>query len=369
MIGDRIRQARMAAGLSLRQLAEKTNSYVSAQAIHKYELGQATPGSDVLIHVAKALNVKVEYFFRTDSVRVTLSEPAYRKRRAVSSKQLQSLRAKVVEWLEKNLEVESLFPDERSPGVILPALKEREIKETSDIENLAVSLRRLWELGMDPIENLTEVLEDRGVKVVLLESEDNFDGLSCWANKGKPVILVRIGLPGDRQRSDLAHELGHLIMYVSPNMDEEKAAFRFSGAFLVPKEVVFRELGKKRHTIDFAELLMLKKKYGMSMQQWIYRAKDLSIISESRASEFFRLFREKGWNRVEPGFALPSEEPERFKRLLLQAVTERLISPVRAAEILGHPFKEFRKSLQVESLRVVFPAACGVKWGCERIHT
>ena len=348
MIGDRIRQARMAAGLSLRQLAEKTNSYVSAQAIHKYELGQATPGSDVLIHLAKALNVKVEYFFRPESVRVTLSEPAYRKGRAVSSKHLQSLRAKVVEWVEKNLEVESLFPDERCPGVILPSLKQREVKEMSDVENLAVSLRRLWELGMDPIENLTEVLEDRGVKVVFLESEDNFDGLSCWANEKIPVILVKMGLPGDRQRSDLAHELGHLIMRVSANMDEEKAAFRFSGAFLVPRAVVFRELGKKRHMIDFTELLMLKKKYGMSMQQWIYRAKDLSIISESRSSELFRLFRMKGWNRIEPGYAVPSEEPERFRRLLLQAVTERLISPVRAAEILGHPFREFRKSLQVE---------------------
>jgi Zn-dependent peptidase ImmA (M78 family)/DNA-binding XRE family transcriptional regulator len=348
MIGDRIRQARMAAGLSLRQLADKTNSYVTAQAIHKYELGQATPGSDVLIHLAKALNVKVEYFFRPESVRVTLSEPAYRKRRAVSAKHLQSLRVKVVEWLEKNLEVESLFPDERFPEAKLPALKEREIREVDDVENLAVSLRRLWELGMDPIENLTEVLEDRGVKVVLLESEDSFDGLSCWANEKIPVILVKMGLSGDRQRSDLAHELGHLIMHVSPDMNEEKAAFRFSGAFLVPREVVFRELGKSRRSIDFTELLMLKKKYGMSMQQWIYRAKDLSIISESRASELFRLFRMRGWNRVEPGYAVPPEEPERFRRLLLQAVTEKLISPVRAAEILGHPFKEFRKSLQVE---------------------
>jgi Zn-dependent peptidase ImmA (M78 family) len=93
---------------------------------------------------------------------------------------------------------------------------------------------------------------------------------------------------------------------------------------------------------------MLKKKYGMSMQQWIYRAKDLSIISESQASELFRLFRARGWNRIEPGDEVSHEKPGRFKRLLLQAVTERLVSTVRAAEILGKPFEEFRKSLQVE---------------------
>jgi Zn-dependent peptidase ImmA (M78 family) len=217
-----------------------------------------------------------------------------------------------------------------------------------DAETLAVSLRKLWNLGGDPIENLTEALEDRGVKIVILEGEKDFDGLSCWANERIPVILIKGGLSGDRQRSNLAHELGHLIMKVSPRVDEEKAAFRFSGAFLVPAEMVYRELGKQRNKIDVGELHMLKKKYGMSMQQWIYRAKDLSIISESRASELFRNFRARGWNQKEPGEPVPAEKPERFKRLLLQAVIERLISPVRAAEILGKPFDEFRKSLQVE---------------------
>jgi len=84
------------------------------------------------------------------------------------------------------------------------------------------------------------------------------------------------------------------------------------------------------------------------LQQWIYRARDLSVISESRAAGLFRLFRAKGWHRNEPGDPVPPEEPGRFKRLILQAVTEGLISPVRAAEILGKPFIEFRKSLQVE---------------------
>ncbi|HSB05284.1 MAG TPA: XRE family transcriptional regulator [Thermodesulfobacteriota bacterium] len=348
MLGDRIKQARIGKGLSLRGLAEKTGNYISAQVIHKYELGKAMPGSDVLIHLAKALDIKVEYFFRPESVQVTLSPPAYRKRRAVSLKHLQSMRAMAKEWVERYLEVESLFPDNRFMGGKIPAPVQRIIKKINDVENLAVILRKLWVLGTDPIENLTEVLEDHGVKVVMLEGEEEFDGLSCWANDKIPVILLKKGLSGDRQRSSLAHELGHLIMDVSSNVDEEKAAFRFSGAFLVPEEVVYQELGRQRNTIDLGELVMLKKKYGMSMQQWIYRTRDLSVISESRAIELFRLFRLKGWHRNEPGEPVPPEEPGRFKRLILQAVTEGLISPVRAAEFLGKPFNEFRKSLQVE---------------------
>jgi Zn-dependent peptidase ImmA (M78 family)/DNA-binding XRE family transcriptional regulator len=348
MIGERIKQARISAILSLRQLAEMTGNYVSAQVIHKYEAGKATPGSDVLIHLAKALGVKVEYFFRPDSVQVTLGVPAYRKRVSVSAKHLQSMRAKAKEWVEKYLEVESLFPENRFPRLRLPDAARRAIKAMEDVEELAASLRKKWNLGLDPIENLTEVLEDLGAKIVTLEGKKDFDGLSCWANEKIPVILIKKGLTGDRQRSSLAHELGHLIMEVSPSVDAEKAAYRFSGAFLVPAEMVYRELGGQRHKIDLGELQMLKRKYGMSMQQWIYRAKDLSIISEGQASELFRTFRARGWNRIEPADQIPAEEPVRFKRLLLQAVTERLISPVRAAEILGQPFDAFRKSLQVE---------------------
>jgi len=80
----------------------------------------------------------------------------------------------------------------------------------------------------------------------------------------------------------------------------------------------------------------------MSMQQWIYRAKDLGIISASRATEWFKIFKIKRWYHKEPVDVAP-EEPQRFKLLVIQAVTEGIISPVRAAEFLGIPYHQFRK--------------------------
>ena len=348
MLGNRIKQARIAAGLSLRELAARMENYVSAQVIHKYELGKSMPGSDVLIRLSKALGVKMEYFFRPDTVQVSLSAPAYRKRAALSSKYLQTVRAKVKEKLEKYLEIEALFPEDRFAKIELPCGKKRSIRKIEDVEALAEALRSLWKLGLAPIENLTDVLEDRGAKIILLEAEDNFDGLSCWANDYIPVIVAKKGLAGDRHRSNLAHELGHLIMKVAPGVAEENAALRFSGALLAPADAVYRELGRRRHQLDLIELNMLKKKYGMSMQQWIYRAKDLSVISESRAAGLFKLFRAKNWRRQEPGHPVPVEEPERYKFLVLQAVTEGILSPVRAAEFLGVPFTQFRKSMMAD---------------------
>ena len=62
IIGEQIKRARAQAGLSLRDLAEQTG--VSAQAISKYERGLEVPGSAALIRLARAMQVRVEYFFR-----------------------------------------------------------------------------------------------------------------------------------------------------------------------------------------------------------------------------------------------------------------------------------------------------------------
>ena len=66
-IGKQLKSARLQAGLSQRDLAEKVG--ISAQVISKYERGLDTPGSAVLIRLAKAFGVRVEYFFRPSEIK------------------------------------------------------------------------------------------------------------------------------------------------------------------------------------------------------------------------------------------------------------------------------------------------------------
>jgi Zn-dependent peptidase ImmA (M78 family)/DNA-binding XRE family transcriptional regulator len=352
MIGARIKQARIAARLSLRQLAERTNNYVSAQVIHKYELGKSTPGSDVFIKLAKALGVKVEFFFRPASAKVTLSEPAFRKRSRASEKHLQSIRARAKEWVEKYLELESVFPPDRFGDFRLPKDSERAIHRLDQIEVFAGNLRKQWALGIDPIEKLSEVLEDRGVKVVMVEAEGEVDGLSCWANHHIPVVLVKKNQTSDRLRFSIAHELGHLLLNTSRTIKEEKAASRFAGAFLVPEEAAKAELGERRQSLSFYELISLREKYGMSVQAWIYRARDLGIISTGFFVQLCRDLKKRGLYNEEIGNPLPPEEPKRFERLVMQAAGEGFISPSKGAELLDIPLNEFRKKLEVGVLDV-----------------
>ena len=347
LLGDRLRQARKARGWSLATLAEAAGGVVTRQALYKYEKGQDIPRSGILLALAQAMEVTVDFFFRPLSSLVTLSELACRKRSGLGKRNLAAIRAQVKDRIERWLELESFFPPGRFPRFIFSPDNFLAPERLEDIETLAKDIRSHLSLGLAPIENMTELLEDSGIKIFQWPGEEGkFDGFSCWANNDIPVIVVKAKLSGDRQRSSLAHELGHLAMKPAEGLDPEKAARCFSGAFLVPGVVARRELGAKRHKLEMSELLTLKRKYGMSIQQWIYRAKDLGIITEGYAAILFRFFRAQSWHMREPGEPLPEETSSRLKRLAIQAVAEDLVSPARAAELSGISVDELREEVR-----------------------
>jgi Zn-dependent peptidase ImmA (M78 family)/DNA-binding XRE family transcriptional regulator len=342
-IGERIKMARRMRALSLRELGARVG--ISATAISKYERGLDIPRSSVLIRLAKALDVRVEFFLRPSIVRIIT--PAYRCRVSRSKKASHAMLMQVQEWLERYIEVEQLFPDEQIPRFNLPESLNRQIVAEQDVEQVVDELRKTWELGNHPIPNLVELLEDMGVKVGLLEGDEAFDALAFWADNHQPVIVAKRGVPGDRQRFSVAHELAHLILQPTKDVDPERAANHFAGAFLAPRAVVYRELGGRRRQLGLVELHWLKHKYGLSMQGWIYRAKQLEIIPASYAQWLFQEFRKRGWHRCEPGDQLPAEEPQRMKQLVIRALEEGAISEARAAELLGVPLPElWRKEAQ-----------------------
>ena len=329
-IGQRIKQARKLNSLNVRDLGAQVG--VSAMAISKYERDQDTPGSGVLLRLAQALNVNVDFFFRPATVAVELQ--AYRKHAALGAKDEEAIEVRVQEWVERYLEVEGLFSDAQKE-IILPVY---EVHSLEDVEQAASQLREAWDLGLDPIENLIQLLEDQGMMVGLVPGFDHFD--ACTYKAGAvPVIVSKSDLPGDRQRFNIGHELGHLVLNVPEEMDAENAAHRFAGAFLAPEKTARFELGSSRTNLDTNELYMLKHKYGLSMQAWIYRAKDLGIISQSAAARLFQRFHSNGWSKNEPGEVYPSEQPARMQQLIFRALAEDLISRSRAQELLGEPLQ------------------------------
>lgn len=330
-VGERIKQARIAANLSQARLAERAKP-LSAMAISNYERGADTPRPSVLLRLAKALQVPTEFFFRQTEVKLWCIQ--YRKRSDLGKWAQDAVQEQVREQLERYLEVEALFPGELALEHALSPSDRCVVGSLEEAEDAAMALRERWHLGTDPINNLTETLEDHGIRVLLVEAPDRFDGLSCWANDTVPVIVANTGKPWDRLRSDAAHELGELLLRIADPVPHEKAAQRFAGAFLVAREAVVRELGRSRGRLSTEELVLLKEEYGLSMQGWVRRAFDCGVITQAHYTQWCRFFSKSNLRMDERTVPRPADIPQRFRKLVHRAEAEGLITPIRRAELL-----------------------------------
>ena len=343
MIGKRLNLSRAAVGLSLRDLEAKIGNRVTAQAISKYERNKSMPSSDVLIALADALDVSVDYLFGED--KMVLETVEFRKKKLTSRREEAQVEAKVLHLLERYLTVEELLG---LPSVAWDKPREAPwpvLHDSTEAEHAAHGLRDHWGLGLDPIPNLVELLEERGVKVLSIDLK-NIDGLTTRArgeNGDVASVVVINGKDwGERQRFTIAHELGHMILEVAPKVDEEKAAHRFAGAFLMPAEMLRAEIGKHRKFIGWGELFALKQIFGVSVQALTYRCKDLGIFSKSMFQQLFEEFTHRGWRSppYQEPHAILGEEPKRFERLCFRALAEGAISEAKAAELLGTSVRE-----------------------------
>lgn len=334
MIGRRLKMARDAQGLSMKQLAEQVN--VSANMIKKYEHNESMPSSDVLLRLVDSLKVSLDFLFRP--FQVELGKVEFRKKAHTPQKLLNQITVDVTNQVERWLTLKELwlnFPVQPfMQDTVLPT-----IHSLSDVDAIADKLRSYWELGTNPIPNMIDLLENLGIVVIVSDIKNlshQFDGLQAMVND-LPIIVVSSAWTGDRQRFTLAHELGHLILQNCPlpdNIDIEKACNRFAGAFLLPKSQMLQELGEKRSKIFLDELSLLKHEYGISMAAILYRAKDLEIISDNYHKSWSICFRKQGWHKREPDMPYASEQTHRFKQLVYHAVAEGIISESKGAELL-----------------------------------
>ena len=352
MIGQRLKIARAAAGLSLRGLEAAIGNRVTAQAIGKYERGESMPGSGVLIALADALGVSVDYLVGDQEM--VLEAVDFRKKTIASKREVAQVEAQVLRMLEGYLMVEELL---RLPSVEWDKPRDAPFPVVNDVAEAdrgARALRSHWGLGIDPIPDLVEILEGRGVKVLSVTLAESIDGLTARVRRAHgnavPVIVVNGAHWGERQRFTIAHELGHMVLAaIGRKVDGEKAAHRFAGAFLMPAEALWSEVGKRRTAVGWDELFKLKQLFGVSVQALTYRCKDLGIFNQTLFRRLFEEFKRRGWRDPpyeEPLAIREGEKPRRFERLCLRALAEGAISEPKAAELLGIPVRELDRRMQ-----------------------
>jgi Zn-dependent peptidase ImmA (M78 family)/DNA-binding XRE family transcriptional regulator len=347
-IGERLKSARIMNGYSLQDLADKLNNLVSRQALHKYEKGGASPDEDKLNLLAKILQVDKKYFFITD--KVELSNVEFRKTQQLSVKEQNRITASITNYLEQYFKIEQVLGiDTRN----FYKLDNPIVNSNEDIEVIVSKIRTKWFLGLEAIPNVVELLEEQNFKIIEIDSNDSFDGLSAEAGEEKQPIIVlnklKLNSAIDRKRFTTLHELAHLLLKLDHHSDRQKELFchYFAAAMLFPKDVAYKILGRHRNRIFIPELGNIKKQYGISIQAIIYRLKDLEIINQNYFKQLMFFISQKGMRTTEP----PEydykgiEKSTRFEQLVYRALAENLIDIEKAAKMLNEDVSSLQKML------------------------
>jgi Zn-dependent peptidase ImmA (M78 family)/DNA-binding XRE family transcriptional regulator len=343
---DRLISARKMAGLSLEELSEKMKTVagekaVSKQAIHQFEQGKSKPESDTLFALAKTLGVDLNYFFREPII--SLGKIEYRKKTKLTKTEEISVQEKAKDVLERYFELEDLMNASLTFKNPLEA-SQCHITNQNDIETVAEALREKWNLGTSPIQNVLELLENEGIKVVEISTGDGFQGFYANANN-QTVVVLNQNDDTVRKRFTALHELGHTILTFADGFDVEKGCHSFAGAMLFPKKQVVQAFSEKRKKISLAELIQLKTHFGISIQAILARLKNLGIINDATYKGFIIWMSTAGLRKNEPGKYTGIEKALRFNQLLYRAAAEEIISLSKAASLGNMSLTSFRNTL------------------------
>lgn len=305
-IGDRLRQAREARGLTALSLADLIGK--SPAAIYQYENGDHSPHPDVMGKISNVLHLS-EGFFRRPIYRKNPRTIFYRSM-AAATKGARNRVEKRYEWLQEIVAYLLNFvqlPIVNIPNFNVPNDPLR--LSTEEIEEFAVATREFWKLGQGPIGNLVQLLENNGVIVAREElGADTLDAFSEYClEDGLPYIFLSADKAiGCRSRFDAAHELGHLILHQKINKSAisrpvdfqvlEKQANRFAGAFLLPTESFAAEFYSS--TLD--ALKIIKGKWRVSIAMALYRAEELGFIPTEQAKKLWITYSRRRWKKEEP---------------------------------------------------------------------
>ncbi|MCY3883748.1 MAG: XRE family transcriptional regulator [Gammaproteobacteria bacterium] len=344
-VGQWIRQTRITKGFSLQRLAESVEPKVTVEELRNFENGRVIPSRSALVEFGRALDVSIEVFMRSPVVDLHLLE--YRKPPQITERQCMQAESAFQDMLERYLTIEQIL--ELDPQVSWrKKLGHAKLMNWEDVEAKAEALRSIWKLGAKPIPSMCELLEENGFKILEQDVPKHIDGLACQAevlNNGwrvVDIVLVSSRVNIEQKRFTLAHELAHQIIPSTgnPEFPSTKARERFAGAFLVPKPALLNVTGTSNRLSTSDEILSLKRKYGVPASCILMRLGHVGIFAISAVETAFQTYA-RSWLESEPEPLDSSdkwatlEKPSRFKRLVSQALTEKLISSDRAKSLLS----------------------------------
>lgn len=350
IFAQRLKQARILQKMSMDQLAAKIGGLVTKQAISKYEAAKMMPNSTVLIALATALDVDADYFFRPFTFDLENFQVSFRKKSNTSAKDVSALKVRIQDEVERYLEVEEILGKEKAQ--ILP-IEGESLSTAEQMRELAIKVRSDWQLGLDAIGNVQDVLEAHGIKVICTEAPKEFDGVSGVVNdKHLVLVLNRTQEHVERRRFTALHELGHLLFNdrFASNLtlrDKENLCNVFASEMLLPSETL-RRMFRPGEKISTSELRQLQMVYGISIDAIMHKLKEIGIISDSKYKSYcIRKNQDESLKKYVEESRYKEELSTKFVTMVYAAAAKDLISTSKAASLLHSSISDVRKHLNV----------------------
>jgi Zn-dependent peptidase ImmA (M78 family)/transcriptional regulator with XRE-family HTH domain len=337
--GARLTLGRQLAGLRKSDLAQYLE--MSPTAVAAWESGAKRPTAVTVARLALSLGVDPGFFaMRPDDVAALSATPHFRSLRSTTQLARDQafaygqLAVDIATSLEKHVEC----PDPDVPSFPVPIDADGRDTGGPDTgspdadgpEQAARFVRDQWGMSAGPAPHLVRLLENHGVLVVFSPPQAASVDAYSFDSRLRPVVVLNpVKHDYYRQRFDVAHELGHLVMHSDAEpggRTVEDHANRFAAELLMPAAEIRDELPATMNGAAWQSLARSKERWGTSIQALLYRARRLGTLTEVSYRNAMATLTSRGWRRAEPGLITVLEQPSMLPRavelLAAEGITE-----------------------------------------------
>lgn len=281
---DRLRIAKDLRGLSNSDFADKLGCSISK--VKQLLDSDKEINENDQAQICNVLDLPISFFLENDIAPQETDHIFYRSVARIKAQHRKSNEAYTL--LAKKINA-YLLTKVKLPEFSRPLLDLNEIQDENYhyVDNIALELRSLWGLGLQPINNIVSLCELKGIRVFRLPIEvKDIDALSFFDEEsGSPFIFLNNFKSAERSRFDCAHELGHVTMHThnrrvrseKPNKFLEIEADHFASEFLMPTEAFFASA--PRH-LTIESMIKYKENWRTSLKAINYKAHKLGLISD-----------------------------------------------------------------------------------------
>jgi Zn-dependent peptidase ImmA (M78 family)/DNA-binding XRE family transcriptional regulator len=316
--GNRLREMRVVRKMTLEQLAHSLG--MTKQAVSKYEHGQSIPAPDTINKMLSILDMPYKYLCKEDVSYNTESSVLFFRTMSSTTRGNIDYADIISRW---GYEILSALEAPRANRFSLP-----DTNDNLTVSDKALELRKHWGIGLLPIRNMTELLENNGIFVFVVDTADlKTDAYSRIINEIPIIVLNKSKGTAVRWRFSLAHELGHLFLhrglseteFALRNKECEDEANLFAEYFLMPTDGFRNSVlaTKLEHFIP------LKKEWGVSIAAMLYHCKRIGLINLNRINSLQIQMSKQGWKKKEPlDDEFEFECPQLLEKVISEQVTD-----------------------------------------------